>query len=147
LKIGALLLAVGVGIVVCFSYIRAWTESAAAHRVETYIWHLRHGDTINFGKYRVPAPKQWYVKHISDAVTLIDLNTGDSIFVQTRGLPKGRSLSWWADLVGRASATSATMKTTGQRNFNISGETFLCIEQEVDPGPKLGHIYPSSMLI
>jgi hypothetical protein len=38
------------------------------------------------------------------------------------------------------------MKTTGQRNFNISGETFLCIEQEVDLGPKLGHIYPIQCL-
>lgn len=161
LKIGALLLAVGVGVVVCFSYIPAWTKSAAAHRIEVrikaYIWHLRHGNTIDVGQYRVPVPKQWYVEHLSDTVMLIDLNTGDGIFVDPRGLPKGRSLSSWADLVGRASATSATMQTTRQRNFNISGETFLCIEQEVappgqlshpqtDPGPKLGHLYPIQCL-
>ena len=162
LKIGALLLVVGVGVVVCFSYIRAWTESAAAHRIEVRIkatiWHLRHGNTIDVGQYRVPVPRQCYVEHLSDAVMLIDLNTGDGIFVYTSGLPKGRTLSSWADLVSRASATSATTKTTRQRNFNITGETFLCIEQEVappgdqlfhpqtDPGPMLGHLYPIQCL-
>jgi hypothetical protein len=142
-------------------------ESAAAHRIEVrikaYIWHLRHGNTMDVGQYRVPVPKQWYVERTSvertsDAVMLIDLNTGDGIFVYTSGLPKGRTLSSWADLVSRASATSATTKTTRQRNFNITGETFLCIEQEVappgdqlfhpqtDPGPMLGHLYPIQCL-
>jgi hypothetical protein len=143
LKIGALLL-VGIGVVVCLSYIPVHRIEASipVRRIEAHIWHLRHGNTIDVGQYRVPVPMEWYVEpRISDGVMLIDLNTGDSTFVQTSGLPKGRTLSSWADFVSRASAISATMKTTRQRNFNINGETFLCIEQEVDIGPRLGHIY------
>jgi hypothetical protein len=138
LKIGAVLIGIGAVVLISFSYI-------PVRRIEAYIWHLRHGNTIDVGQYRLPAPKQWFVERISDEVLLADLNSGDSIFAWQHGLLKVRTLSEWSDLVERKLA-SETMKTTGQREFHIAGETFLCIEQDFEFDPKSGHLYPIQCL-
>jgi hypothetical protein len=128
LKIGAVLIAVGASVRVLWPY-------TPVPRIEAYIWHLRHGNTIEVGQYRVPVPKQWYVEHISaNDMMLIDLNTGDVI---RAGIdPVGLTLSKWSDLNSRMS----TMETTGQRDFHISGEKFLCFEQDLDA--KSARLYP-----
>jgi hypothetical protein len=132
LKIGAVLVAVGAGLLICWSLI-------PVHRIEAYVWHLRHGTTLDVDHYRIPVPKQWYVKDISENfVMLIDLNTGDGVSVETGGLPKRLTLSAWADLESRI--LSDTMKMTGKRDFHIAGEAYLCIERDVSAG--ITHLYP-----
>ena len=131
LKIGTVILAIGAGVLICFYYI-------PKHRIEAYFWHLRHGHTIDVGQYRVPVPQQWYVERISENdAMLINLTTGDSILALTNGLPKP-TLSAWSNLTRRSA--NETMKPTGQRDFRISGESFLCIEQ--DFRTKTMHLYP-----
>jgi hypothetical protein len=139
LKIGAVVVAigagVGAGVLIGPSYI-------PVHRIRTYIWHLRHGNTIDVGQYRLPAPTQWFVERNSQTdVLMFDLNTGDSISAQKSDLLKGRTLSEWSEWVSRALATSQTMKKTGQRDYHINGETFRCIEQDFDTNLKVGHLY------
>ncbi|MFL6440021.1 MAG: hypothetical protein ACJ71Q_20790 [Terriglobales bacterium] len=136
LKIGAVLIAIGAGMLICLSYI-------PVHRIEAYIWHFRNGNIVGVAQYRLPAPKQWFVERNSDGgVIMVDLNTGDTIWAQKSGLLKGRALSLWSESVNRASAESQTLKTTRQRDFHINGETFRCIEQDFHVDPKLGHLHP-----
>ena len=133
LKIAAVLIAVGASALLLWPYI-------PVHRIEAYVWHLRHGNSIDIGQYRVPVPKQWYVwpmerNSLETGVIMTDLNSGDVISVDTNGL----TLSAWSDLMKRSLA-SKTLKATGQRSFSIRGEKFLCIEQDWDE--KFVHYYP-----
>jgi len=139
LKISAVLIAVGATVLLLGPYI-------PVRRIEAYIWHLRHGNSIGIGQYRVPVPKYWYVWPMegnppTNGVLMTDLNTGDGISAQQSDLLKGRTLSEWSEWVSRAFATSQTTKKTGQRDYRINGETFRCLEEDFDNGPKLGHLY------
>jgi hypothetical protein len=137
-KIGAVILAIGAVVLICYALI-------PAHRIEAFVWHLRYGNTVDFGQYRLPAPKYWYVQRNTDVVLMVDLNDGDTMWVWTNELQKVHPLSAWSNFVNRASTTSEK-RTIGQRDFQISGEMFRCIEQDFDLGPQLGHIYPIQCL-
>lgn len=110
------------------------------HRVEAYYWHLRHGTSLAIGSYRFPVPKQWYVDYISaNDVMLLNLNTGDGIMVRTSSGPQRFTLSAWEALVSRPVSDGST-KVLGRKELQISGETIVCIEKNLDT--KSLRLYP-----
>lgn len=134
LKIGAAIVVAGV--VVFITYM-IWLYLPS--RALAYLWHLWYGNSIAVGQYRFPVPQQWYVQHLNDGVLLTDLDTGDTIMVDTRAVLTHLTLSSWAEQVTRLQE-GLGWKTTGRRDFQISGESYLCLEQDFDM--KLNHAYP-----
>ena len=130
LKKSALLVVAGVTVLLAFSY-------ASRPRIAAYFWHLRHGESIDFDGYRIPAPKHWKVERISDnQISIIDLDTGDGIFV--RPSPKLSTRLEWSRLVDRLSTKD--LKILNQREFRLNGESITCVEEDFDT--KLHHRFP-----
>ena len=102
------------------------------HRIEAYYWHLRHGNSIDVGRYRFPVPKQWYVDSSStNDLMLLDLNTGDGITVRVSSAPHSFTLATWEALMTRPMA-DGSMKTLGRKELQVSGERILCVEKNVE---------------
>jgi hypothetical protein len=56
----------------------AWLAFSYRIRIETGIWHLRHGQSDVFAKYIVPVPANWYVDDADEQLhTLIRLDIQD----------------------------------------------------------------------
>jgi hypothetical protein len=109
-------------------------------RIEAYYWHLRHGTSMTIGGYRFPVPKHWYVDSISASdVLLVNLNTGDSIMVLTSSGPHRIALAAWEALTSRPIANAST-SVLGRKEFQVSGETIVCIEKNLDS--KAVRLYP-----
>ena len=133
LKISAVLIATAVMSLVFLRFV-------PVHRIEAYYWHLRHGTSVELGSYRFPVPKQWYVDSYSaNDVMLVDLNTGDSIMVRTSSGPSRFTLPAWEALTSRPMGDGST-KILGRRELQVSGETILCIEKNLDS--KSVRLYP-----
>jgi hypothetical protein len=119
----------------------AWLAFSYRMRIETLIWHLRHGQSDVFAKYVVPAPSNWYVED-SDAQihTLIRLDTHDrsgdprrdrkrrahaTIMLSTHPLMK---------MEGWLSLRSSMLRKDGidpvVRTFDLDGETMSCVGGE-----------------
>src|SRR5947209_16432372 len=99
------------------------------HRIEAYYWHLRHGTSVDIGRFRFPVPKQWYVDSYSaNDVLLVDLNTGDSIMVRTSSGPNRFTLPAWETLISGPMRDGST-KILDRRELRVSGETILCFEK------------------
>jgi len=110
------------------------------HRIEAFYWHVRHGTSVEVGSYRFPVPKQWYVNHHSaNDVMLVDLNTGDGITVRTSSGPGRSTLRTWEALTDRPIRDGSTT-ILGRRELQVNGETFLCIEKNLDT--KAVRLYP-----
>ncbi len=104
--------------------------------LETYYWHLRHGNSVDVGRYRFPVPKQWYVDSFSaNDVLLANLNSGDGIAVRISSAP-GVTLGVWDAVSSRT--TLDGMKIVGRRELQINGEKVLCVEK------KMVRMYPIS---
>jgi len=132
LKIAAAIVGVSAAALILASYI-------PTYRIEAWFWHLRH-NSIDVGHYRIPVPKRWYVLNNSaDLVLLTDLDSGDGISVVRNVFSSRLSLSAWSNLTLHPPSSVKT-QSTAQREFRISGETFLCIEQDMDMG--IAHLYP-----
>jgi len=110
------------------------------HRIEAYYWHLRHGNSIDVGRYRFPVPKQWYVESYSASdVMLVDLDTGDGIMVRTSSGPSRFTLAAWEALISRPMPDGST-KILGRKELQVSGERILCVETNLDT--KAVRLYP-----
>ena len=132
LKISAVIVALGAGLLYCSSFIPI--------RIEAFVWHLRHGISVEVGSYRFPAPKEWYVEKSSpDDALLIDLRSGDSIDVREIHRSKRLTLAAWSEWV---SHPREDLKVTGRRELRIGNETILCLEEDFDL--KKFHVYPIS---
>ncbi len=132
LKIGAVLVGVVILLVVL--------PSVPVRRIETYYWHLRHGNSIEVGRYRFPVPKQWYVESLSaNDVMLVDLNTGDGIMLRMSSIPSRSTLGAWDALMSRPAA-DGSMKVLGRKELQINGEKVLCVEKDLDT--KALRLYP-----
>ncbi len=116
----------------------AWLAFSYRIRIQTWIWHLRHGQSEVFAKYIVPVPTNWYVED-SDAQihTLVRLDTQDRtgdprrdkkrrahaiITLSTHPLMKTQ---------GWLSVQSSMLKKDGidpvVRTFDLDGETMSCV--------------------
>jgi hypothetical protein len=133
LKISAVLVAVVILSLVLLNFI-------PARRIETYYWHLRHGNSVEVGSYRFPVPKQWYVDSFSaNDVMLVDLNTGDGITVRMSSIPGRPTLGAWDALISRPMPDGST-KILGRKELQINGEMVLCVEKNLDT--KSVRLYP-----
>ncbi len=133
LKISGVLIAVAVLSLVFLRFI-------PVRRIEAFYWHVRHGTSVEVGSYRFPVPKQWYVDHYSaNDVMLVDLNTGDGITVRTSSGPSRSTLPAWEALISRP-MRDGSAKILGRRELQVSGETILCIEKNLDT--KAVRLYP-----
>lgn len=131
-KIAALIVGCGAAVYILVSFI-------PIYRIEAWFWHLRH-DSVDVGQYRVPVPKHWYVLNNSpDLVLLVDLDSGDTISMDRDIFLRTLSLSAWSNFTLHPPSGIKT-RSTGQRTFRISGEKFLCIEQDDDV--EVVHLYP-----
>ena len=133
LKISAVLVAVVVLSLVLLNFI-------PVRRIETYYWHLRHGNSVEVGTYRFPVPKQWYVYSFSaNDVMLVDSSTGDGIFVRMSSVPSRSTLGAWDALISRPRPDGST-KILGRKKLQINGEMVLCVEKNLDT--KSVRLYP-----
>ena len=133
LKISAVLVALGILLLISFAFI-------PARKIDAYYWHIRHGTSVRVGRYRFPAPKQWYVERQSaDDVLLVDLNTGDSISVRMTAWPKQSTLAAWSALTSRPTPDGGT-KILELRGLQVGGEVMVCIEKNIDT--KALRLYP-----
>ena len=125
LKISGMLVTL---VIVCFVFLRF----IPVHRIEAYYWHVRHGNSVEVGRYRVPVPKQWYVvSYSTNDVMLVDLNTGDGITVRRSSASDRFTLASWDALVSRPMADGST-KILERKELQVSGERILCIETNLD---------------
>jgi hypothetical protein len=109
-------------------------------RIEAFVWHLRHGISVEVGSYCFPAPKRWYVESVaSDDVLLVDLQSGDSIGVQLNERTKRTRLPVWARLQEQPTI-DGNIRVTGRKELHIGSEEFLCFEKDFDL--KKLHLYP-----
>lgn len=74
----------------------------------------------------------------ADDVFLVDLKTGDEIWVRTTFRPKA-TLAAWSALMSRP-LPDGSMKILGQRELQLDGEALVCIEREFDT--KKFYLYP-----
>ena len=133
LKISAILVAL---LIVCLVFL----HSVLMRRIEAYYWHLRHGSSVEVGRYRFPVPKQWYVDSSStNDLMLVDLNTGDGITVRVSSALHSFTLATWEALMTRPMADGST-KTLGRKELQVSGERILCVEKNVET--KAVRLYP-----
>lgn len=110
------------------------------HRIQAYVWHVRHGVSVHVGSYRFPVPRQWYVVNYSATdVMLIDLNTGDSISVRTGSMPGRSALESWLAL-DRSPMPNSNTKILDQKDMRVGDEMFVCIEKNVNS--KAIRLYP-----
>jgi hypothetical protein len=133
LRIGAVLIAIGIISLVVFRFI-------PVRRIEAYYWHLRHGTTVAVGSYRFPVPEQWYVDSDSaNDIMLVNLNTGDGITVRLSSGPNRSALAVWEALVTRPLRDDST-KILVRKELQVSGETIVCVEKNLDT--KAVRLYP-----
>ncbi len=133
LKISAVVVAVVVLSLVLLNFI-------PLRRIETYYWHMRHGNSVEVGTYRFPVPKQWYVDSFSaNDVMLVDLSTGDDIMVRMSSVPGHSTLGAWGALISRPRPDGST-KILGRKELQINGEMVLCVEKNLDT--KSVRLYP-----
>lgn len=124
LKIAAGIIIIGAAVLALPSYIpRA--------RIANFVWHLRHGNTMDLLGYRIPVPRDWYVINQShDDLGLVNVNSGDTVMVLPNKFPTHLPLSAWADSMSHPIIKHKDdFKTTGQRTFKVNDETLLCFEQ------------------
>jgi hypothetical protein len=101
------------------------------HRVEAYVWHLRHGNFVGIGNVRFPVPKHWYVKSESpNDVLLVNLDNGDSVSMWLNKQPKAATLAVWSRLQERS--LDHNTQITAKREISLAGETLLCMEHDDD---------------
>lgn len=133
LRIAAVLIGCGAAAIILASYI-------PRYRIEAWFWHVRHGSSIGVARYRIPVPQHWYVSRDSgNDVLLVDLDSGDMIWAWRDEYSQRLKLSAWSNLTLHPPASVKT-QSTGQREFHINGEAFLCIEQDTDI--EIAHLYP-----
>jgi hypothetical protein len=120
----------------------AWLTYRHWISLETWGWHVRHGQELQVSEYVVPAPKNWHVQNTGeDSWLLTRLDTQDttgnpardkkarfhafvSIFLsRTASTPE--RLKSWANHVG--AGTAENDKPPVVRSFNINGETLTCV--------------------
>jgi hypothetical protein len=135
LKISAVIVALGVGLLFCLSFV-------PVRRIEAFVWHLRHGTSVEVGSYRFPAPKTWYVESLEPyGIFLLDLQNGDAIEVQLVKVQPNRriTLPVWARLEEQPTI-DGNIKVTARKELHIGSEEFLCFEKDFDL--KKLHLYP-----
>ena len=114
-----------------------WLAFSYRIRIETWIWHLRHGKADVFAKYIVPVPGNWYVKD-SDAEfhLLIRLDTQDRTGDPRRDRRRAHAIIVLSThpLVKTErwlSVQSSRLKEDGidpvVRTFDFDGETMSCV--------------------
>jgi len=115
-----------------------WLALAYRVHIETWIWHLRHGQPDLFAKYVVPVPANWYVEDADEYIhTLTRLDTEDRTGDPKRD-KKGRfhsvivlSTHPAAKAEGWFFLRSSMLKKEGVdpvvRTFNFDGESMSCI--------------------
>jgi hypothetical protein len=110
-------------------------------RIETWIWHLRHGQSDVFAKYVVPVPTNWYVEEgdgYMHTLTRLDTEdrTGDPKRDRKRRFHAIITLSTHVafkpgQLDFMNSARSSMLKKQGiepvVRTFDLDGETMSCV--------------------
>jgi hypothetical protein len=110
------------------------------HRIEAYFWHIRHGNSIEVGGFIFPAPREWNVESFSvDDVMMVNLKTGDGIYVAKTANASQSSLAVWSQIMSRP-APGNSARTRGRREIQIGGDALVCIEQELDIG--VSRFYP-----
>jgi hypothetical protein len=125
------IVALGAGIVACVSFL-------PTHRLKAFFWHVRHGVSVEVGRYRFPVPKQWYLRHDgTEDIDLIDLDNGDSILLSGSGMPY-RTLATWSQMI----RNNRTITVTAQRELHIGDETVLCFEEDLYLPRRKVHLYP-----
>ena len=115
-----------------------WLAFSYRIRIETWIRHLRHGQSDVFAKYIVPVPSNWYVED-SDAQihTLIRLDTQDRTGDPRRDRKRRAhaiitlSAHPLMKTEGWMSVRSSMLKKEGvdpvARTFDFDGETLSCV--------------------
>ncbi len=122
----------------------AWGIFSHRLRIETWLWHMRHGNAVNVGNFVIPVPANWYVQDEGNGgKLLVRIDTSDQTPYKRLKAHAGmlllpeRPLS---DLeLGRmTSLDTASMKRNGadtvlQRTFSPDGGSISCVG-----GEKLG---------
>jgi hypothetical protein len=116
----------------------AWGAYTHRLRIETWIWHFRHGNTLDVGDVVVPVPANWHVETLGKTEELlVRVDTADQ--TPYRRLKAHSSISLLVekplndqDLNRLTSLELAFMKqhaadSISQRTFNVDGGTIVCI--------------------
>jgi len=121
------------------------TSFLPMQRIRAWVWHWRHGNSIQVGEFRIPVPNEWMV-----------LRRGAIMLVNTKGEP-GRTFSSTVTITEErqrngvledvASSQRRVMEDVGihvpdARHLIIDGVTGLCLDGETAKmGIKERHIY------
>jgi hypothetical protein len=125
-------------------FLGGWVAYRHHIGIETWLWHLRHGNSVNVGNYIVPVPENWYVESQSDgSQLLVRTDTAQPVTAKRAWIHASILLLPEAplkieDLHRLSSLEAGSLKQHGvepvsQRSFDVAGETISCVG-----GDKLG---------
>lgn len=115
----------------------AWGAYGHCVRIEAWLWHLRHGTSINVGNHVVPVPANWYVEsQEGGGQLLVRIDTSDQM--PSKKLKAHASILLFPenplndlDLARLTSLDLMSLKKDGvepvlRRTFNAGGGTISC---------------------
>lgn len=114
-------------------------------------WHVLHGDSLSVAGYRVAVPSQWFVEQsASDDAHLLNVRTGEAIWLRSLPKPSMFTLAAWTDFV-QNQMNDARNPITGRSELSVAGEPFVCFERDnsqpnapaganADPSPQASHL-------
>jgi hypothetical protein len=124
----------------------AWQAYRYRIRIETWIWHARHGPALTVGNYVFPVWANWYVKNVGEGNFLLGrLDTEDH--TPLKKLKQNASIMFSSRIpvkeegLKRVLAVQADfLKKQGvdpiqQKNFSMGDETIYCTGAEWMPSP------------
>ena len=115
-------------------------------RIETSMWHLRHGTRMTVNGYIVPVPQNWHVEDEENGgELLVRLDTDDrtrhqelkahaSILVSPPTLVENRDINFWVSLE-RNTLKKSGAETISERTLRLDGEVLACLGDNM-PGQK-----------
>lgn len=113
-------------------------------------WHVLHGDSLSVAGYRVAVPSQWFVEQLaSDDAHLLNVRTGEAIWLRSLPKPSMFTLAAWSDFV-QNQMNDVGNPIIGRSELSVAGEPFVCFERDfqvnvpagasANPSPQTGHL-------
>jgi len=108
-------------------------------RIESRLWHFRHGNTLEIGKYTVPIPENWYATSIGEGQHIaMRTDTEDRSVtkrLKTRAAIGIRLSTPVKDYVAKEEiwlqSQTGGSRPASQRIFHVDGDTLLCTGGEL----------------
>lgn len=125
--------------------VAGWTGYRERLRVTAWVWHIRHGGVLRFGDYLVPVPANWYVNDYGSGNQILirlDYAKGNSsngprlpASISLMEEPPLKDLTYWESFVTSSFRRNGT-ETVARRQFNLDGQTLVCVGGNALPAAK-----------